>query len=220
MNSTEKDNIIQKAICCSGTYAKKVADMYIKGNSCADKEFQKLFLLNSYIDSLGCYQAPLEVTTYATTASTPVLAQFSVTVPCTAWDTNSGTFTATVNVNGTPTSVAAGPGDTFGGLIEGILTGLGFTYIVGNCIDGNRIITVTALCNTTELIFTLDVTTGPPPVVTSTDYHGSLVTEGSCLSYNLTGTTVTTEYTNCLTEEQADDIANNIALICDLCDEH
>ena len=83
MNSVEKDNIIQKAICCSGTYAKKVADMYIAGNPCADKEFQKLFLLVSYTETLGCYQAPLEVTTYATTASTPVLAQFTFIIPCT-----------------------------------------------------------------------------------------------------------------------------------------
>lgn len=106
MNSTEHNNIIQKAICCSGNYAKKVADMFIKGNPCADKEFQKLFLLISYTESLGCYQAPLVETEYSYS--------------------------------------------------NGILT----------------------------------------PTIT------------------------TTTYTNCLTEDQADDIANNIVLICDLCDEY
>jgi hypothetical protein len=110
MNSVEKDNIIQKAICCSGNFAKKVADMYINGNPCAYNEFQKLFLLISYTETLGCYDAPLEETTYVYTI-----------------------------VNGVPT---------------------------------------------------------------------------------VTPTTVTTEYTNCLSEDQADSIANNIALICDLCDEH
>ena len=106
MNSVEKDNIIQKAICCSGDKAKEVADMYINGNSCADKEFQKLFLLISYTETLGCYQAPLVETEYSYGA---------------------GTITPTIT---------------------------------------------------------------------------------------------TTTYTNCLTEDQADSIANNIALLCDLCDEH
>ena len=108
MNSVEKDNIIQKAICCSGDKAKEVADMYIKGNPCADKEFQKLFLLISYTETLGCYNAPLEETEYV------------------------------LNDAGTA----------------------------------------------------------------------------------LTTTVTTTEYTNCLTEDQADSLANNIALLCDLCDEH
>lgn len=67
MNSVEKDNIIQKAICCSGNLAKKVANMYLTGSPCADKEFQKLFLLVSYTETLGCYRAPLEISEYELT---------------------------------------------------------------------------------------------------------------------------------------------------------
>ena len=220
MNSVEKDNIIQKAICCSGNKAKEVADMYIKGNPCADKEFDKLFLLISYTESLGCYQAPLEITTYATTASTPVLAQFTFTIPCTTWDLTTGTFSGTVTVNGVPTSAAPGPGDSFQTVITGILTGLGMSVITAGCSGGNNIITVTSLCNTTTLSITLSVTTNPPPSTVNTEFIGTEIVEGSCLTHTLTGTTVTTEYTNCLTEDQADSLANNIALICDLCDEH
>jgi len=106
MNSVEKDNLIQKAICCSGNLTKTVADMYLKGKKCADKEFENLFLLLSYIETLGCYDAPLVVTAYSYANDT------------------------------------------------------------------------------------------------------------------ITPTVTTTEYTNCLTEDQADSIANNIALLCDLCDEH
>lgn len=106
MNSVEKENIVDKAMCCSGTLAKKVADMYISGHPCADKEFQKLFLLISYTETLGCYQAPLVEVEYAYTETT------------------------------------------------------------------------------------------------------------------LTPITTTTEYTNCLTEDQADNIATQISKICDLCDEH
>lgn len=70
MNSVEKDNIVQKAICCSGRMGKQVADMYLTGHRCADKEFQKLFLLISYTEALGCYQAPLVETEYSYTETT------------------------------------------------------------------------------------------------------------------------------------------------------
>lgn len=75
MNSTEKENIVNKAICCSGTMGKSVADMFLNGHKCAEKEFQKLFLLINYVETLGCYEAPLEETeyTYSNGVLTPVV---------------------------------------------------------------------------------------------------------------------------------------------------
>lgn len=61
MNSVEKDSLLQQAICCAGNYAKKVADMLLAGNKCAESEFNKLVLLAKSIEVLDCYNAPLEV---------------------------------------------------------------------------------------------------------------------------------------------------------------
>lgn len=60
MNSVEKDNILQQSYCCAGNYGKKVADMLLSGHKCAEKEFEKLAMLTFAIDTLICYNAPLE----------------------------------------------------------------------------------------------------------------------------------------------------------------
>lgn len=72
MNSVEKANIIQQAICCSGNKAKEVADMFIQNHKCAEGEFQKLALLIFSIEALDCYRAPLVETTYAISSGTLV----------------------------------------------------------------------------------------------------------------------------------------------------
>lgn len=222
MNSVEKDNLVQKAICCSGNYAKEVADDFISGNVCANKKFQKLALLISYIEALDCYNAPLEVITYTTTPTTPVLAQFTITVPCSTWNgVLNGSSSASVTIDGNESAIIGDGVSTFGTLILSVLSNLiGITITVGNCINGNIIIGITYLCDTTSFKFTKYISGGAPPVIITTDYIGINTVEGSCSSYTLTSTTTTTEYTNCLSEDQADNIANQIALICDMCDEH
>lgn len=222
MNSVEKDTLVQKAICCSGNYAKEVADDFISGSVCANNKFKKLALLVSYIEALDCYNAPLEETTYVTTPTIPVLAQFTLTIPCSIWDSVlNGSSSAGVTINGSESAVSGDGVLTFGTLIIGILSSMiGIVITIGSCIGGNIIINITYLCNTTSIVFTRYVSSGTPPTITATAYTAVNTVEGSCLSYNLTATTTTTEYTNCLTESEADNIANQIALICDLCDEH
>lgn len=222
MNSVEKNNLIQKAICCSGNKAKEVADLYLSGNKCANEEFKKLFLLLSYTETLGCYQAPLEVTEYATTATTPVLTILTVIVPCAIWDSipNSSSSVG-VTVNGVETSALCSGVTTFGNSFLSVLDDLSIGHSVSICSGGNYTITITALCNTTSLTLTTYLSSGAlPPILIATAYIGVVTVAGSCLTYILTPTTTITEYTNCLTEDEADSLANNIALLCNLCDEH
>lgn len=222
MNSVEKDTLVQKAICCSGNYAKEVADDFISGKICANSKFKKLAMLISYIEALDCYRAPLEETTYITTPTTPVLAQFTITLPCSVWDSVLNvSSSASVTINGDETDISGDGVSTFGSLILTMLSDIvGIVITIGECINSNIIIDITYLCNTASIVFTNSTVIGAPPILISTSYTGVNTVIGSCLSYTLTGITTTTEYTNCLTEDQADNIANQIALICDSCDEH
>lgn len=219
MNSTEKDNIVQKAICCSGTLGKQVADMYLSGHKCADKEFQKLFLLTSYIETLDCYQAPLEVTTYTVVAGDSVLSEWQIVIPCTVWDTVvTLTAASELTIDGVTTTIAGDNVMTFGEGITDLLENAAATistYTISTCIDNNITIDITALCDTESITVAL---TGFIPQAGT--YNATQAVTGNCSSNTLETTVTTTEYTNCLTEDQADDIATQISKICDLCDEH
>ncbi len=221
MNSVEKDNIIQKAICCSGAMGKTVADLYIKGSKCADREFQKLFLLVSYTETLGCYNAPLDTTTYTVVEGTPVSTEWSVVIPCTIWDTlTTSSISTTLTVDGASQSIVGDSTQTVGENIEELLDDLGFNYIVSICSNSNITVTITGACDTESVVITHSVTTTPPPTVTNTNYTATLITAGSCSGNIIETTIITTEYTNCLTEDQADNIATQISKLCDLCDTH
>lgn len=226
MNSIEKDNIIKKGICCAGSLGKKVADMYLQGNRCADKEFQKLFLLTSYIETLGCYQAPVEVTNYTVIPGVSTNAQFQLTIPCTIINTVlNGSSTVELEVGTTVTSATGDNISTVGELLTTLLNATGFdiqyTSSLG-CADGDMVIDITADCDTPYIHSTVTIVTGVPPFLTSEsfEYIATVVTAGSCSGDVIESTLLTEEFTNCLTEEQADDIANQIAKICKLCDEH
>lgn len=215
MNTVEKDNIVQKAICCSGTKGKQVADMLLSGDKCADKELQKLILLNSYIESLGCYRAPLETTTYTVVVGESI---WEVTVPCATWDTVLAAGTSAIlTIDGTPTTFNGDDATTLGDGIITLLQNAAATisvYSVGACVSGNLTILLTALCDTESIVFSYQT----PEITTS--FNAVLTTAGNCAGNTLESTTATTTYTNCLTEDQADDIATQISKICDLCDEH
>ena len=78
----------------------------------------------------------------------------------------------------------------------------------------NSIYTITGPCDITA--YTLDYFPAGNPE--STTLNGVQTQLGICNETNLTCTTTTTEYTNCLTETEADNIANIITDICDICD--
>ena len=219
MNSTEKDNIVQKAMCCAGTLGKTVADMYLSGHKCADKEFQKLFLLTSYIETLDCYQAPLEVTTYTVVAGDSVLSEWQIVIPCTVWDTVvTLTAASELTIDGVTTTIAGDNVMTFGEGITDLLENAAATistYTISTCIDNNITIDITALCDTESITVAL---TGFIPQAGT--YNATQAVTGNCSGNTLETTVTTTEYTNCLTEDQADSIATQISKICDLCDEH
>jgi len=223
MNSVEKDNIVDKAMCCSGTLAKKVADMYISGHRCADKEFQKLFLLISYTEALGCYQAPLEETTYTFVDNPSITGEYTFTTTCVNWDTvlnGSSGIEFTYTLNGVETTVTTS-GDTVSTvqqLFISNLTSLGYSYVVSSCVNSNKVITVTTPCGITDMALHINVVVGPALTEVAITVANTIV--GNCNTDTLTPVTTITEYTNCLTEDQADNIATQISKICDLCDEH
>lgn len=228
MNTTEKNNLLQQAICCSGNYAKDVAELLLAGDKCAESEFEKLALLVSAIEALDCYNAPLEVENCVPTTgdplADPVESIFSISIPCATAMTVPSTmsfsglggvsaFNITVNINN--------PGDNdlqqkfVNDVIPQLPAGFTATLYSGDCTGGTpEVYLLTGPCDITG--YTLDYFLNPE--ITSTQIVATQQQAGVCNETVLTCTTTTTEYNNCLTETEADNIAEIITDICDICD--
>lgn len=218
MNSTEKSNLLGQAICCSGNKGKEVADMFLAGNKCAEAEFKDLALLVFAINALDCYQAPLEETTYEVVDTEPTLSEWSIIIPCSVYDTisNSGVSTG-LTVDGNSQSILGNGTSTYGQLIVGLINDLGFTVEGGTCVDGNVILTIVAACDTESIV--VNVTTeGIAPDGFDETYTATQIVPGNCSGSTLESSTATTTYENCFTEAEADNIADIITEICDICD--
>ncbi len=219
MNSTEKNSLLRQAICCAGNYGKKVADLLLANNKCAESEFEKLALLTSAIEILDCYEAPLEVEDCVTTTgdplTDPIESIFTITIPVPTEiePVTLMVFTATGTTNGFVVSANTDvvDNDLFNNFTNFIvpLIPAGFTVTLNN-----SIYTITGPCDITA--YTLDYF--PAGSMESAQINGVQTTIGICNETSLTCTTTTTEYTNCLTEAEADNIAEIITDICDICD--
>lgn len=216
MNTTDKDNLLQQAVCCSGTKGKQVADMFLLGHKCAEKEFKRLALLNFSIQALDCYNAPLEETTYTVIETTEVLAEFTFSIPCSRWDAVLASGTSiNVVVNGVGTGFPGDDATTFETAFTNILNAQSFALEDTGCGDDPsaiNTITVVANCDTTSISVTYS--SGDVTIT----YTGEQTVLGNCGGQTLESTTETTEYDNCFTEDEADNIADIITKICDICD--
>jgi len=219
MNSVEKNTLLRQAICCAGNYGKKVADLLLANNKCAESEFEKLALLTSAIEILDCYNAPLEVedciTSVGNPLENPIESIFTITIPVPTLvnPISLMVFTAVGTTNGFVLTGNTDPvdNDLFNNFTAVIVPQIpiGFTVSLNN-----GTYTITGPCDITA--YTLDYF--PEGSLESAIINGVQTQLGICNETNLTCTTTTTEYTNCLTETEADNIANIITDICDICD--
>lgn len=222
MNSVDKANIVDKAICCSGTMGKTVADMFLSGHKCAEKEFQKLLLLVNYTEALGCYRAPVEVTEYTVIEGEAAVAEFQIVIPCTTYNTViAGSDSVTVTVDGNDSSAFGDDILTIGEILTTLMGGTGFDvqYVSAtDCSSGNMTINVVGDCDTESISVTITLVSGH--AAQTVTYPGTVTQVGNCSGDSLESSLITTEYTNCLTEDEADDIATQISRLCDLCEDN
>lgn len=228
MNSVELNTLLQQAICCVGNYGKKVADLFLSGNKCAESEFEKLVLLNSSINTLDCYLAPVEseecVATAGEPLENPIESIFTITIPCATAMTIPSTisFSGLGGINAfniTHNIIDPFDNDLQQNFINNIIPqlpiGINISLYSGNCGTGTpEVYVLTGYCDITN--YTLDYFLEPS--LESTQIEASIEQIGVCNETILTCTTTTTEYNNCLTEAEADNIANIITDICDICD--
>lgn len=222
MNSVDKNNLLEQAICCAGNKGKEVADMFLTGNKCAESEFKDLALLVFAINALDCYNAPLETTTYEVIEGNAVDAEFQMVIPCSILNSvlDSDDY-ITLTINGETSTTNGNDISTFGELFFPLLDTAGFTYNVTSslgCADGDAIIDITANCNTTEIIAAITIVAIVPSSISTTSYTGINTVVGNCEEDVLESSTAITEYENCFTEDEADNIANIITSKCDICD--
>lgn len=222
MNSTELNNFLNKAGCCAGNKGKQVADLLLNGSKCADAEFKNLALLTSAIEGLRCYRAPVKTETCEIVETgTSTDAQFTITVPC-----------VTIPVDGVITLMSSSGlevtytvvdvmGEGLGTAIDsGIIPSLPAGYTgglsAGGCMGGQpETFTFTTPCYDTTL--SLNYTYMDGITLINETIQGVNTIAGVCASSELVCTTTTTEYTNCLTETEANNLVNMITKICDSC---
>lgn len=229
MNSTELNTFLQQAICCAGNKTKQVADMFLQGSKCAKAELKKLAILIDAIKALDCYRAPLEeevcTVVEGDPLADPIGATFTLSIPCNITLSPSSTVSLSVyNTSGDFSILASNVGvwgdDLDGVFINNILPQLAAytdytaTYTSGDCASNEPLTyTITGPCDFTALELTY-ILNGSE---SSTTINGIETQAGICNATSIECETTTTEYTNCLTETEADNLVNMITKICDTC---
>lgn len=225
MNSTELNTFLQQAICCAGNKAKQVADMFLQGNKCAKSELKKLAVLVDSIKALDCYRAPLEeevcTVVEGDPLTDPIEAVFTFTFPCNENMAIPSAFFFETFGSGSEIFI---PGNAdvinpntiynFETYIASVLpAGYSYTSTSADGCDTNNQFIITAPCDITSMQFTYFIEGD----LESTTITATEVQAGICNATSIECETTTTEYTNCLTETEADNLVNMITKICDTC---
>lgn len=224
MNSTELNTFLTKSTCCAGNKTKQVADMLLQGDKCATKEFKNLVVLISALEALECYIAPLEdtVCTPVEVGGTPVNGSFTISIPCAINIPMDGHVifrgSDSTDISYTVTDPM---GEDLIFIFETYIVAslpAGYTVVLssGDCAGGlPQVYTITTPCDVTNVNLNYNYIDGEATI--SVNIAGNLVTAGVCPETSIQCTTTTTEYTNCLTATEADNLVNIITKICDSC---
>ncbi len=223
MNSTELLSFVRKAICCAGNKGKQVADMFLNGDKCAEKELTNLVLLSDAITALDCYRADVETENCEIVQTgNNTNAQFTLLINCTTIPMGAlVTFYTSDGTTITYTVVDA-LGETLSSImvfqiISALPAGYTATLTDGDCTgDGlPETYTIVAPCNISSI--NLNYTYSDFDGLVNTTINGENTVPGECAYQEVVCTTTTTEYTNCLTDAGVENLVALVTKICDTC---
>lgn len=202
MNATNLNIVLTNALCCSSQLATKVSKLYSTGSLCVNTEFDKLKLLIDKIEVLKCYNFPIETNTLNTNS------KFYTLLNATQIDRLDRIFELNIQlyINGTLYNIISDDVHTALELIINKLTELGI--FVSYLITQSRIteFELTLTCDILDVNFNIEFSDNP-----LIEYQFTNIVPGICPS------TIIVPAQNCLTEEQADIMMQDIMRQCDIC---
>lgn len=200
MNATNLNIVLTNALCCSSQLATKVGKLYGIGNLCVDTEFDKLKLLIDKIEVLKCYSFPTEINTLNTDS------EFYTTLTIEQYKLLSEILYLTIqlNINGTIYTIVSDDVSDAKKLILDKLIELGIIVSV-NLTKDSLLFVLT--CDILNIDFTVQYGSELP-----VSYLFTNTVLGICPS-----TIIIPANKNCLTEEQADIMMQDIMRQCDIC---